>query len=1089
MYKKIEPSPFFKKIEPSPFFGDFHIHSHYSIATSKKLIPEYIDYWAGVKGIKVVGTGDFTHPGWLEELQEKLEPAQQGLFKLKKEYKNKVHQRQPFINIDGDARFVLTSEISNIYKKNGKVRKVHNLIFVPDFSYARRIQKELKKIGNINSDGRPILGMDSKNLLEIVLESGDDAFFVPSHIWTPWFSVLGAKSGFDSIQECFEDLSENISAVETGLSSDPPMNWMCSFLDKYTLISNSDAHSPQKLGREANIFNTELSYDSIINAIKQKDSGGFLGTLEFFPQEGKYHYDGHRKCGINWDPLETLKNKGICPNCGKKVTVGVMNRVMQLSDRESIKEIGKKNKFTSLVPLKEILSEILEVGPKTKTVSTSYNSIVNKAGSEFNVLLNVPIEELQNISNSALAEAVRRMRHREVYIKEGFDGEYGQIKVFDKNESKDLSPQNSLFKDFVTTKKSANPKAGLINFNIKEYRELARIKRNEPTEEKDDLFSISEKKNFLQDLNPAQLKAVKHFKGPAVITAGPGTGKTRVLTCRIANLIKNKEVKSDKILAVTFTNKAADEMKSRLSELLNEKKEKIKINVCTFHALGYDILRNNSQKIERNKGFVVIDEQDKKRILKKELGYDSKEIEKYSEMIHKIKNSLEFPDKPFEQKIFNEYEEKIKELNLVDLDDLIYKVVNLFKRFSEVLSNYRQKFRWIMVDEYQDFNACQYEMINMLMPEENSNLYVIGDPNQAIYGFRGADLKFINYFSSDYPDALTFRLEKSYRCSNSILKASDDVIGREKKFLQGIKKGLKVKIVENSTDKSEAEFIARKIEEMMGGLRFFSMDSKISQGEKVSEINSLSDFAVLCRLKSQMKKIEKAFKDHNIPYQKAGESSLSDNSNQKTVIDIIKGIYWNDNIFLKNKIDQRGILNNSDLSELKDLKQETVQSSLNKIIDKYIDKKENKSLERLVDCSKQFGNDYLDFIKFATLGTDVDTYSQHTEKVSLMTIHSAKGLEFNCIFVPGCEDGIIPYSIFKHKKAQPEEEKRLLYVAMTRAKKFLFITHAKRRFLMGRQLRLQRSPFLKNIEKELIELTKSTRQKKQRQKDRQLDLF
>ena len=401
--------------------GDFHIHSHYSIATSKKLSPEYIDFWAGVKGIKVVGTGDFTHPGWIEELKEKLEPAEQGLYRLKKEYRQTLDPELPGLPYS-PARFILTSEISNIYKKGEKVRKVHNLVFAPDFKTVEKIQQRLSKIGNITSDGRPILGLDSKDLLEITLEASENTFFVPSHIWTPWFSVLGSKSGFNSIEECYGDLSGHISAVETGLSSDPPMNWSCSFLDRYTLISNSDAHSPEKLGREANLFDTGLSYDDIINAIKTGDRGKFLGTIEFFPQEGKYHNDGHRKCSVNWNPLETLKHNGICPVCGKKVTIGVMNRVAQLADRENPEHRERKHPFYSLIPLKELLSEITGAGPGTKRVKTAYNSILQKTVSEFDVLLTLSESEIRSVSNELLAEAVTRMRKGDVYIEEGFDG-------------------------------------------------------------------------------------------------------------------------------------------------------------------------------------------------------------------------------------------------------------------------------------------------------------------------------------------------------------------------------------------------------------------------------------------------------------------------------------------------------------------------------------------------------------------------------------------------------------------------------------------------------------------------------------------
>ena len=418
------------------FIADLHIHSHYSRATSKNLIPEFLDYWARIKGITVIGSGDFTHPQWLKELKDKTEPAEPGLFKLKRIF-SKPSNHYITQSSNQEVRFVLTSEISTIYKKEEKIRKIHHLIFAPDFKTVEAIQAKLIKIGaNITSDGRPIIGIDSRDLLDLTLNISEKTFFVPAHIWTPWFSVLGSKSGFDSINECYEDLAGYIYTVETGLSSDPPMNWMCGFLDPYTLISNSDAHSPEKLGREANLFDTDLSYDSMINALKSKDRHGFLGTIEFFPQEGKYHFDGHRKCEVCWSPIETLKHHGLCPICGKQVTVGVMNRVMQLADRDNPTQNENKPNFYSLIPLKEILSEIAGVGPQSKRVSGDYDTLIRQFGSEFDILLNLPIDELKYRSNERLGEAIDRMRKGEIFIEEGYDGQYGRITAFKKKELK-----------------------------------------------------------------------------------------------------------------------------------------------------------------------------------------------------------------------------------------------------------------------------------------------------------------------------------------------------------------------------------------------------------------------------------------------------------------------------------------------------------------------------------------------------------------------------------------------------------------------------------------------------------------------------
>lgn len=405
------------------YYTDLHIHSKYSRATSKSLNLEELAIWAKKKGLNLIGTGDFTHPAWFEEIKEKLVEADDGTFKLKPEI-----ERQ----INANVKFILTVEISTIYKKWDKTRKVHHVVFVPDLKTATNFREKLGAIGNIKSDGRPILGLDSRNLLETVLESGENSYIIPAHIWTPWFSVLGSKSGFDSIEDCYGDLSDHIFALETGLSSDPEMNWHVSKLDKFRLVSNSDAHSVSKLAREATVFDIEPNYYSIMNALKTGE--GYTGTVEFFPEEGKYHEDGHRKCNICLTPEETKKYNGICPVCGKPLTIGVLSRVNDLSDRKNITTLPKTaGKVFSLVPLQEIISEIKGVGPSSKSVTTEYEKLINQFGSELNILQNIPLEDLSKAS-PLLKEAISRLRQGKVIKQAGFDGEYGSIKLFDKNE-------------------------------------------------------------------------------------------------------------------------------------------------------------------------------------------------------------------------------------------------------------------------------------------------------------------------------------------------------------------------------------------------------------------------------------------------------------------------------------------------------------------------------------------------------------------------------------------------------------------------------------------------------------------------------
>ncbi len=413
------------------FIADFHLHSKYSRATSRDMDLEHLNDWARIKGIKILGTGDFTHPEWFKNLKEKLEPAEEGLFKLK--------------NLNSEIRFILTTEISCVYSKKGKVRKIHIIVFAPSFDVVEKINTQLAWVGNLKSDGRPILGMDAKELTKIVLNSSDDCLVIPAHAWTPWFGIFGSKSGFDSIDECFEEYSKYIYSLETGLSSDPAMNWRLSSLDKITLISCSDAHSPQKIGREANVFDTEINYKEIIEAIRTKNLQKFLYTIEFYPEEGKYHYDGHRNCGIRLSPKETKKYNGICPVCGKPLTVGVFNRVEELADREEGFKPEGTIPFKSLVPLEEIIADVLNLNKGSKEVVKEYKNLIEKFNTEFDILLNTPEEELKKATLPEIVEGIIRVREGKVIKEPGYDGVYGKIRIFSEGEEKSFSKQTTLF--------------------------------------------------------------------------------------------------------------------------------------------------------------------------------------------------------------------------------------------------------------------------------------------------------------------------------------------------------------------------------------------------------------------------------------------------------------------------------------------------------------------------------------------------------------------------------------------------------------------------------------------------------------------
>jgi PHP family Zn ribbon phosphoesterase len=496
------------------------------------------------------------------------------------------------------VRFVLNVEISSIYKRDGAVRKIHSLIFMPDLQSMSSFNSRLERIGNIRSDGRPILGLDCRDLLEIALETSADSFLVPAHVWTPWFSILGSKSGFDSIEECFGDLTPHIFALETGLSSDPPMNFMVSSLDRYTLISNSDTHSPSKLGREANIFEGEPGYFWMRDALRAGGGGTqgfcegglspdpakigascstgsnrFLGTIEFFPEEGKYHLDGHRKCCSRLEPAETERLGGRCPVCGHAITIGVMNRVNRLADRPPGIVPQRGAPSWRLLPLVEIVAQVMGVGPQSKKVTGAYMELLRRFGPELPILWSHPIEKIAGHAPPIFVEALRRVRNGEVSIKAGFDGEYGTVQLFNPGERDRFSGQETFFSaDTAGSRKNPDrmaerfPKDGVPKSSMSETPPIRP--------------SL---------LNDEQLEALNTVDRAVIVQAGPGTGKTLTLTNRISNLINQRLAKPEEITAVTFTRKAAGEIRERLGRLISPK-DAARCWTGTFHQLGTRIL-------------------------------------------------------------------------------------------------------------------------------------------------------------------------------------------------------------------------------------------------------------------------------------------------------------------------------------------------------------------------------------------------------------------------------------------------------------------------------------------------------------------
>ena len=583
--------------------ADLHIHSRYSRATSKNLTPESLYLWAQQKGIHLLGSGDFTHPEWIRELQDKLEPAEDGLWTLKPDIAKNVDSEVPD-SCRGPVRFIFQTEISTIYKKNGKTRKVHHLILLPDFNSVHKLISRLERIGNLKSDGRPILGLDSRDLLETVLEASDEAIFIPAHIWTPWFSVFGSKSGFDHIEECYGELTPHITALETGLSSDPAMNWRCSGLDQFTLVSNSDAHSPSKLGREANILQIPFSYTSLRHTLVTGE--GLTGTIEFFPEHGKYHLDGHRKCQVRMEPEQTIEHNGRCPVCGKALTVGVMNRVVELSDRGSGMMPPHGKPFYCLIPLDEVLGEVLGRGPATKGVQNLLNEVVNRWGPELYILRELSLSSVEEARMPVLAEALSRIRQRKINALAGYDGEFGKIRIFHEGERALLSGQKHFYVSDIVEKYAVKRKTSRMNKTLRSRTDTHLNKTSKNLDSKNDLPP---------QLNREQEMSISHGLSPLMIIAGPGTGKTFTLTGRIAHLLKTDQAHPSEVLAVSFTQRAAEEMKSRLSNSFSDESIIKALQVQTLHSFGYSFLRRFGPEIGRPDSGFIADEEEQKRIL------------------------------------------------------------------------------------------------------------------------------------------------------------------------------------------------------------------------------------------------------------------------------------------------------------------------------------------------------------------------------------------------------------------------------------------------------------------------------------------
>ena len=684
-------------------------HSKYSRATSKELEPEPLDAWARRKGIGLVGTGDFTHPAWRAELRDKLAEAEEGLYTLK--------------GAGPDApRFVITGEISSIYKKNGKVRKVHSLILLPHLEAAETLSRRLEAIGNLHSDGRPILGLDCRICWGSPWSPALMRCSSPLTSGRPTSPCSGPSPALTP--------SGSASAISPAISTpwrpgsplNPTMICRCSALDGYTLVSNSDAHSPSKLGREANLLDTGLSYPELARAIQTGE--GFHGTIEFFPEEGKYHFDGHRNCGVCLSPVEAEAAGGVCPVCGKRLTTGVLHRVEQLADRPEGYVRPDARPFESLAPLPEVIAASEGGSAAGKKVGAKYEAMLAALGPEFSILREVPLEDIRAAAGPCVAEGIRRLRAGQVVRRPGYDGAYGVIELLSPAEREDLKGQVSLFG--AEAPKAAKTARGRVAKPARSGEEGAA-----PT----------------GGLNGAQRTAASAEEATVAVLAGPGTGKTHTLVERVAWLVEERGAKPSELTAVTFTNRAAGELRARLEGRLGKRAARA-MTIGTFHAICLELLGDvplAGPYEQRAAAAAALAELGRK-------GSPGA----FLRAISRHKTGADGGDDP----AFALYQEKLE--GKLDFDDLLLETLRQWEGGRS-----DRRFTHLLVDEFQDIDRLQLRLLRAWR-REGGTFFAIGDPDESIYGFRGADAGCFSALGAER----TVRLTENYRSTPEILAAA-----------------------------------------------------------------------------------------------------------------------------------------------------------------------------------------------------------------------------------------------------------------------------------------------------------------------------
>ncbi len=1075
------------------YIGDLHIHSRYSRATSRDCTPEYLDLWARKKGIHIVGTGDFTHPAWREELKEKLEPAQDGLYVLKKEYR---------IGGAGESgmqpRFVVTGEISSIYKKGDRVRKVHSLLLLPGLEEAEMLARRLELIGNIHSDGRPILGIPCRDLLEIMLETAPEGVYVPAHIWTPHFSLFGAFSGFDRIEDCFEDLTPHIRALETGLSTDPPMIWRVGALDRFHLISNSDAHSPGKLGREANLFDIEMSYKGLAEAVQE--GKGLEGTIEFFPEEGKYHYDGHRKCGLCISPRETERFGGRCPVCGKKITIGVLNRIEQLADRDRAEGfvLPEGRPFESLVPLPEVIGASMGISAAGKKALEKYEQMLGRLGPEFEILREIPLEDIKKAAGPLLAEGIRRLRDGKVSRTPGFDGEYGKIGLLTPEDISSLEGQMSFFTAQEMEAMGRSRAQERIPEMLGEETALKSAGQEPGADMAEREPGAGKVSEAAEILNQRQREAVERAGRCVAVIAGPGAGKTRTLIARLRYLLDQRGIAPEEITAVTFTNKAAEEMRARTADRGRAEEGRRKgpkdrnmaeVRIGTFHTICSRFLQ------EAGRSFVVADEGLQTELAEKALREFGKKDSpgKFLRELSRVKNGSggsfrpvpeaseeapaldglyvpqgqtghgiepeqelsfeDFEDTP-NRRVYEYYQKLLGQAHALDYDDLLLETLKLLEEMPEDAPE-RRRFSYLLIDEFQDINPLQYRLVRE-WGRGGRELFVIGDPDQSIYGFRGCDPKVFSRLEEDYPDLDVIRLEENYRSHPVILHGALGVIShngggerRMKAMAAMAGDSAPVRMVSAGDERREAIFVAKEITRQIGGIDMLDTDQNGTQEGR--RVRGFSDMAVLYRTHRQAALLEMCLRQEGIPYLVAGREDFLQEREVRASLYFFRHVLYPGEeacealcrrllgpLLGENREEKLALL--AEKYRKKVRKGRTV-----KLLEEWcgdLSFENTEAMKKLTDMSVLYPQPET-FLHTLSFGEDGDIRRNSGRKftadaVTLMTFHGSKGLEFPVVFLYGMDRGRLPLE-FAGGAADLQEERRLCYVGMTRAREELIL--------------------------------------------------